>query len=89
MTLDDAFDHHHTMDIGIWSGVSAPIQGIVFELFASVLVRRRRYGLLYCHGVTRPELEFAVEHGTAALLRRLKACGIYPKTDVRRRTSVC
>ena len=88
MTLDETFDHLHTMDIGSLSKKSSPIQGVVFEKFAAVTISGKRYGLLYCHGVTRDELDFALQNGSQALLSRLKDAGIYPNTDVHREISV-
>jgi hypothetical protein len=81
MTLDEIFDHHHTMDISACLKKKSLVQGIIFEKFTSLRVGRKKYGILYCHGVTRNELEFAMEHGSKALLSRLKKAKIYPNTD--------
>ena len=82
------FDPGDTLDIGPWVGVEAPLQGVVFEeMFRTrlrVMFRRETCGLLRCIGVTRPELEFAMEHGVGALLDHLRAAQIYPHTIVQR-----
>jgi hypothetical protein len=46
------------------------------------------YGILYFHGVTRPELLFAMASGTDELLGRLRSAGIYPRTSIHRRDSI-
>ena len=84
MSFDTTFGHGHTLDIGPWVGRDAPIQGVVFETVCSCRIDRQPYGILRVVGVSRPELEYAQEHGTPALLARLKAAGAYPDTRVNR-----
>src|SRR5215831_1103300 len=86
MTLGEAFSLGHTLDIEAWVGKRARIQGVIFEEFASVRIGRKQFGILSCHGVTRPELKFARENGGAALLLLLKKAGVYPMTDLKRKT---
>jgi hypothetical protein len=88
MSLEGAFGHGHTIDIGPVAGPDCPVQGLVVEEFARVTIDGKPYGILYFHGVTRPELEFAMESGTDALLERFRECGIYPRTSVHRKDSV-
>ena len=90
MTLDATLDHGHTLDIGPWVGEGDAIQGVVFERFATVTIDRQSYGLLYCHGVTRPELAWAMRNGVDALLAELKKAGVYPTTPRNReRIAAC
>jgi hypothetical protein len=88
MSLDRAFGHGHTVDIGQVVESDFPLQGLVVEQFAHVLIDEAGYSILRFHGVTRPELEFGMEFGSDRLLERLKDAGIYPKTSIRRRESV-
>ena len=88
MTLDEVFGHHHTLDIGEWVDELCPMQGIVFEEFACVEIRGKPHGILRCHGMTRPEMEFAIEYGSEEVLDRLKRAGVYPNTSITRYESV-
>jgi hypothetical protein len=88
MSMEAAFANGHTMDIGQVVGADCPLQGLVTEEFARVMVEGRGYGILRFHGVTRSELDFAMEFGADALLERLKQAGIYPRTSVHRKDSV-
>jgi hypothetical protein len=88
MSLEGVFGHGHTIDIESVAGPDCPVQGLVVEEFARVTVDEKPYGILYFHGVTRSELEFAMESGTDALLERLRERGIYPRTSVHRKNSV-
>lgn len=88
MSLDGVFEHGHTVDIGQIVGPDCPLQGLVVEEFARVTVDGRGYGILRFHGVTRSELEFAMESGTDELLERLGRAGIYPRTSIHRRESI-
>jgi len=88
MSLESVFEHGHTADIGQVAGPDFPLQGLIAEEFARVKIDERGYGILRFHGVTRAELEFAMESGTDALLERLRRAGVYPKTSIHRRASV-
>ncbi len=88
MSLETVFAHGHTIDIGPVVASDCLVQGLVVEEFARVPIDGRNYGILYFHGVTRSELEFAMEFGTDKLLERLRRAGVYPHTSVRRRDSV-
>jgi hypothetical protein len=88
MSLERAFGHGHTIDISPVVGADCPIQGLVVEEFARVTVDEQPYGILYFHGVTRSELEFAMEYGTDVLLERLRLAGVYPRTSIHRKESV-
>lgn len=81
--LDVELSDGHTIDIGALVGSGPVIQGAVLEEFASVAIQGKRYRILMVHGVSRDELEYAVAHGTDALLERRRGTGAYPKTPVR------
>jgi len=88
MSLEGVFGHGHTIDIGPAAGPDCPVQGLVVEEFARVTVDGKPYGILYFHGVTRSELEFAMESGADELLERLRQAGVYPRTSIHRKDSV-
>jgi hypothetical protein len=88
MSLEGVFGHGHTIDIAPVAGPDCPVQGLVVEEFARVTVDEKPYGILYFHGVTRSELEFAMESGTDELLGRLRGAGVYPRTSIHRRESI-
>jgi hypothetical protein len=88
MSLESVFGQGHTIDISPVVGADCPVQGLVVEEFARVTVDGQPYGILYFHGVTRSELEFAMEAGTDKLLERLKRAGVYPRTSIHRKESV-
>jgi suppressor of fused protein SUFU len=88
MSMEDVFEHGHTVDIGQVFDAGGALQGLVVEEFARVTVDGRAYGILRLHGVTRSELEFAMELGADELLERLRRADIYPRTSIHRRKSV-
>lgn len=88
MSLEEAFDHGHTLDLGPTVSESDPIQGVVFEKVCAMEIDGENYGILRCIGISRAEMEHALEFGAASLLQLLKREGIYPRTDVRRSSFV-
>jgi hypothetical protein len=88
MSLECVFRQGHTIDISPVVGADCSVQGLVVEEFARVTIEGQPYGILYFHGVTRSELEFAMKVGADTLLERLKQAGIYPRTSIHRRESV-
>ena len=85
MTLDVAFDDGHSLDIGPWLEPDASIQGVTFERACTATIGGSPFCVLRVIGVTRLELEFAQEHGAAALHARLRKAGVYPAHDHRPR----
>jgi hypothetical protein len=88
MTLETAFGHGHTMDIGGWVAPDDPVQGVVFEEACRCRIGGMPFGVLRVIGVSRPEMQYAQAKGTKALIRKLKAAGIYPCTLIRRSSVV-
>jgi hypothetical protein len=84
MSMEVAFDHGHTLDIGAWVDSAATIQGIVFETLYKTLIEHRPYGILRIIGITRSELEHAERSGADELLRRLRDAEVHPRTDLHR-----
>lgn len=85
MTLDAAFDHGHTLDVGAWVGPRCRVQGILFERFSASVIGGHRFGILQLHGVARSQLDVAVRRGVDHVLATRRANGTYPCTSVRRR----
>lgn len=88
MSMRGVFGHGHTIDISPVVEAHCPIQGLIAEEFARVTIDDQPYGILYFHGVTRPELKFALETGSNVLLERLRQAGVYPRTSICREASV-
>ncbi len=84
MSLDTTFGHGHTMDICAWVEPDAPLQGVLFEQACRCRIGGKQFGVLRVIGVSRPEMEYAQEHGTPAVIERLTAAGIYSCTVVKR-----
>jgi hypothetical protein len=87
-TLDAVLDDGHTGDISEWVDRKCAIKGLVFTKLTAFKSQGGSFGVLLCTGVTRSELDFALEHGSAKLLEKLKAEGVFPVTDMRRRSVV-
>jgi hypothetical protein len=85
--LEKRLDHGHTFDFG-QDAAAGPIQGVALELAATVRVAGKRYRVLRCHGLLRPELEFARERSVDLLLGKLRAAGVYPRISATRSRSV-
>jgi hypothetical protein len=86
--LEELFEPGDTLDIGQWVSADAPIQGVLFEEAFCAELLGEHCGLLRCLGVTRLELEFAMKHGSRALIERLERAHIYPQTMIHRKESV-
>ena len=88
MSLEGVFGHGHTIDISPVVDADCPIRGLVVEEFARVTIDGQPYGILYFHGVTLAEMEFAMEFGADKLLVCLKRAEVYPRTSIHRKDSV-
>lgn len=83
-SVEEVFDAGHTADISVWVEDGCVIKGLLFTKLVSFEFGGQLFGALLCTGVTRTELDFALEHGSEALMRRLKASGAFPVTDLNR-----
>jgi hypothetical protein len=88
MSLENVFEHGHTVDISRVVPRTCPLKGVIIEEFARVKIRGKGYGILRVHGVTRSELKFAMRFGSDKLLERLKRARIYPRTSPKREDSI-
>jgi hypothetical protein len=83
-TVEEVFDVGDTADITAWVDPDCAIKGLLFTKLVSFEFGGQPFGTLLCVGVTRGELDYALEHGSEELLRRLKAAGAFPLTDPNR-----
>lgn len=91
MTLDDVFDDGHTMDISNWAdNVNGEIiiQGILFKRECLSSLNGKRFGILRCIGITRPEMEYSQVMGSSELIKMLIKENIYPNTFINRKSVV-
>ncbi|HLW65794.1 MAG TPA: suppressor of fused domain protein [Gemmataceae bacterium] len=83
---DVVFGHHHTLDIAAWVSADEPIQGVVLEKLCTAEIDGENYGILRCIGITRGEMEFKQMHGSNSLILELKHKGVYPNTEINRKS---
>jgi hypothetical protein len=73
-----------TMDIEDEGLKDSPIKALIFDTYAKFALYGRECELRLCLGITKEELKFKMEQGSAKLLDRLKRHGVYPYTDFER-----
>jgi Suppressor of fused protein (SUFU) len=87
VSFEAPLDAGHTIDVGpILRDINARLQGLIFERFSTSNIGGRQYGILSAIGVTRAELDWSKENAVGELIKKLKAAGVYPRSDVRRRS---
>lgn len=82
LTTDTAFGSGHTLDISPWVGEDDPLQGLAFEELCRSVVGDENCAVFRLHGLTRDELNSAVQFGVIDVLERRKRDGVYPRTHV-------
>jgi hypothetical protein len=75
-----------SMDIDSATPPESRIKALVFDTYATFTLFGHENELRLCIGITKPELDFKVQHGAAKLLALLKCHGVYPFTDLERDT---
>jgi hypothetical protein len=83
-TLNEVFDERDTVDITAWVEATSPIQGLLLTKLVSFEFDRQNFGVLLCVGVTRAELDYALENGSEKLLKILEDSGAFPFSDTQR-----
>lgn len=73
-----------SMDIDSATPVDSQIKAFLFDTYAKFALFGHDNELRVCIGITKPELEFKLEHGPEKLLAFLKRHGVYPFTDLER-----
>ena len=70
-------------------GEDKPSRCVVFDEWkkrgSDFRIGRKKHGLLLCIEVLQSEMEFAVQHGSRLLLKRLREKGYYPYSDLDRK----
>lgn len=85
-TCDALLEPGHTMDIGSAAPKGSTITAFLYCDYARFTYRDQKAGLLLCLGITADELKHCMRGETATVLAALKAAGIYPYTDLFRRS---
>lgn len=73
-----------SMDIDTATPADSRIKALIFDTYATFVLFGEQYELRLCIGITRPELQFKMQHGPEKLLDLLKRRGVYPFTDLER-----
>jgi hypothetical protein len=75
-----------SMDIDGAAPPELEIKAFVFDTYRTFTMFEKSFELRLCLGITKAELQFKMEHGAEALIKRLKQQGVYPYTDLPRRS---
>ena len=73
-----------SMDIDRATPPDSQIKAFLFDTYARFILFGQKNELRLCIGITKPELEFKLQHGPEKLLELLKRHGVYPFTDLER-----
>lgn len=73
-----------SMDIDAATPVESQIKAFLFETYAKFTLFGHDNELRLCIGITKPELQFKMEHGADRLLALLKRHSVYPFTELER-----
>jgi hypothetical protein len=87
-TCEAELNPGETMDIGPATPEGSTITAFLFFGYATFTVRERKAGLLLCMGITAAELKACRKGRRDALEKGLKAGGVYPFTDLFRKSIV-
>ena len=73
-----------SMDIDDATPAQSEIKAFLFDTYGTFLLFGQPNEVRLCIGITKPELQFKLEHGSDRLLQLLKRHDIYPYTDLSR-----
>jgi hypothetical protein len=73
-----------SMDIDSATPAQSRIKAFLFDTYATFTLFGEENELRLCIGITKPELEFKLQHGAEKLLELLRRHGVYPFTDLDR-----
>ena len=85
-TREAVLNSGDTMDIGPALPQPTQLSAFLYHSYAAITVNEQPATVLLCVGITKDELAFASKKGSAALIERLKEAGIYPFTDLGRKS---
>jgi len=83
-TQEAYIDAGESMDIDQATPPTSRIKAFLFDTYETFTLFGHANELRLCIGITKPELEFKLEHGSDKLLALLKKHGVYPFTDLER-----
>jgi hypothetical protein len=75
-----------TMDIDSATPKESAIKAFLFDTYSKFVLFEQDFDLRLCIGITKDELQFKMQHGSEKLLAALKRDGIYPFTDLGRKS---
>ena len=73
-----------SMDIDSATPTESRIKAFLFDTYTTFKLFGQENALRLCIGITKPELQFKLQHGAEKLLDLLKRHGVYPFTDLER-----
>jgi hypothetical protein len=85
-TLEAVLNRWDTMDIGPATPKGSTVAALFFVPYARFKFRGKPAALILCLGITKDELAFKMKNGPEALMTRLRAAGVYPFTDLKRKS---
>ena len=86
-TMDASLNTGETMDLGgNFLLENSEIKALIFSKYADFKVKGKKYGLLLVIGITSEELNWAKKNGGEELILKLKEKGVYPMTDLKRKS---
>lgn len=87
-TIDAVLQPGETMDIAPALPQPTNLSSFLFGSYATISVQGKPASILLCVGITGEELQYLQANGYDALLQRLKDAGVFPFTDLSRRSVV-
>jgi hypothetical protein len=75
-----------TMDMGPALPKKSTLAGLLFVPYARFKLFHKLCGIMLCLGITKAELAFKMEQGPKAFMERLKQSGVYPFTELKRKS---
>jgi hypothetical protein len=88
-TIESSLNSGETMDLGgNFLLKDSEIKALIFSKYADFKVKGKKYGILLAIGITSDELNWAKENGGEKLISKLKEKGIYPITDLKRKSII-
>ena len=86
-TLESSLNSGETMDLGAnFILEDSEIKALIFSKYSDYKLEGKRYGILLIIGITADELEWAKENSGENLIVKLKNAGVYPTTDLNRKS---
>jgi hypothetical protein len=73
-----------SMDIDEATPPESRIKAFLFDTYGTFTLFGQDNELRLCIGITKPELQFKLKHGSEKLMELLKRHGVYPFTDLER-----